>query len=73
VPLRAVEDVAVSERPFRVRMAGAPVDALHRVDAARARASTALRLEAPSSLALGDGRVWVVDAFGRTLRRAGLR
>ena len=52
---------------------GAPVGALQRVDAARGRLSTVLRLEAPSSLALGGGRAWVVDGFARTLRRAGAR
>ena len=53
--------------------AGAPVGSLGRLDADRARLSTVLRLEAPSSLAVGGGRVWVVDAFARTLRRAAAR
>jgi hypothetical protein len=52
------------------RRAGAPVGALRRVDWPRGRLSTVLRLERPSSLAVGNRSVWIVDSFARTLRGA---
>ncbi len=61
--------VAVEGAPQRAR---APVGTLHRLNPRRrARLSTALRLESPASLAVDGGRVWVVDAYAQTLRRAG--
>lgn len=54
------------------RRAGAPVGALRRVNAASGRLSTVLRLEQPSSLAIGEGSVWTVDTFAGTLTRVRL-
>jgi len=42
------------------------------VNAASGRLSTVLRLEQPSSLAIGEGSVWTVDTFAGTLTRVRL-
>ena len=54
------------------RRAGAPVGALRRLNAPSGRLSTVLRLEQPSSLAIGEGSVWIVDSFAGTLTRVRL-
>ena len=51
------------------RPGAAPAGTLARIDPASGRRSTVLRLERPVGVAVGDGGVWVLDAFARTLTR----
>jgi hypothetical protein len=47
----------------------APAGVLLRLDASSGRPSTALALEQPYDLAVGEHGVWVIDGFARTLTR----